>query len=212
MLHLYKSTIVVALCVGALVYGLIIFAAIKWRGRRQDGLPSQQQYHVPLEVIYTVTPIIIVAVLFVYAFRTENTVDSLSKHPDLVVRVDGFQWQWQFHYVHQGVTVTGFQQPPDLVLPVGETIRFELVSHDVIHSFYVPGWLFKRDVIPGVDNKFQVQTTKTGHYQGRCAEFCGLGHAQMVFDVSVVPKAQYQRWMARQRAASTTTTVPGPAR
>jgi cytochrome c oxidase subunit 2 len=193
---LWRGSMIAALIVGAIVWALILWAVIRYR-RRGDAIPDQRQYHLPIEIVYTATPVLIVAVLFVLAYGTSRDVNAVSKNPDVVIQVDGFQWQWQFHYVDEDITVTGLpDDPPVMVLPVGETVRLVLRSHDVIHSFYVPDFLYKRDVIPGVDNKIDIDVTDEGRYTGRCAEFCGLDHAKMTFEVEAVRPSEFQDWVA----------------
>lgn len=197
---LWRGSMIAALVVGVLVWGLIAWAAIRYR-RRSDEIPTQRQYIVPLEVIYTGIPVLIVAVLFAFAYNTQNRVNKASGDPDLVVEVDGFQWQWQFHYVDEGITVTGSpDERPVMVLPVNQTIRFVLTSNDVIHSFYVPEFLYKRDVIPGVENEIDVDVVDVGRYTGRCAEFCGLDHAKMTFEVDAVTIDDFRDWVDEQQA------------
>lgn len=198
---LWQGSVIAALVVGVLVWGLIFWAAIRYR-RRGDEIPTQRQYIFSLEILYTALPVLIVAVLFVFAYQTQREVQEVSSNPDLIVEVDGFQWQWQFHYVEEDITVTGLpDEPPVMVLPVDETIRFVLRSDDVIHSFYVPDFLYKRDVIPGVDNQIDVDVVDTGRYTGRCAEFCGLDHAKMTFEVEAVTKADFRNWVDEQQSS-----------
>jgi cytochrome c oxidase subunit 2 len=196
---LWQGSVLVALVVGGLVWGLIVFAILRYR-RRDDEMPNQRQYLIKLEVFYTVVPIVIVAILFGFAYRTQNDVDALSPDPDLVIEVRGFQWQWQFRYRDENVTVTGSPgTSPQMVLPVHRTARLILTSRDVIHSFYVPDFNFKRDVIPGVTNRIDLDPTELGTYVGRCAEFCGLDHARMDFTVKVVSQDDYRDWVAGRR-------------
>lgn len=199
---LWQGSVIVAILVGGLVWGLILFAILRYR-RRNDDLPNQTQYLVKLEILYTVVPVIIVAVLFALSYRTQNSVDALSSNPAVTIDVKGFQWQWQFHYRDDDVTITGLRdQPPTMVLPVDRTVRIVLTSPDVIHSFYVPDFLFKRDAIPGVTNRFDFDVRDKGSFKGRCAEFCGLDHARMDFEVKAVPMSEYRRWIADHRAAA----------
>jgi cytochrome c oxidase subunit II len=198
---LWRGSVIAALVVGGIVWVLIGWAVLRYR-RRGDELPSQRQYIVPLEVVYTAIPILIVAVLFALSYRTQRDVDALAADPDLVIEVEGFQWQWQFHYVEEDITVTGLpDDPPVMVLPVDTTVRLVLTSTDVIHSFYVPDFLYKRDVIPGVRNKVDVDVTDVGRYTGRCAEFCGLDHARMTFEVDAVTIDDFREWVADQQVA-----------
>jgi cytochrome c oxidase subunit II len=197
---LWQGSVIVAIFVGGLVWGLILFAILRYR-RRNDELPTQTQYIIKLEVLYTVVPVVIVAVLFAFSWRTQTDVDALVRDPAVTIDVKGFQWQWQFHYRAENITVTGVpDKQPTMVLPVNRTVRLNLTSPDVIHSFYVPGFLFKRDVIPGVTNKVDLTVRDKGTYSGKCAEFCGLDHAKMTFEVKAVSPAAYRSWVAEQHS------------
>jgi cytochrome c oxidase subunit 2 len=202
---LWQGSVIVAIFVAGLVWGLILFAILRYR-RRNDDLPTQTQYIIKLEIFYTVVPVIIVAVLFAFSWRTQNEVDALTRNPAVTIDVKGFQWQWQFRYRDENVTVTGVpEKEPTMVLPVDRTTRLILRSPDVIHSFYVPDFLFKRDVIPGVTNKVDLTPRDQGTYSGKCAEFCGLDHARMTFTVKVVSMADYRSWVAEQKTAGSAT-------
>jgi cytochrome c oxidase subunit 2 len=199
---LWQGSVIVAIFVAGLVWGLILFAILRYR-RRNDELPNQTQYILKLEIFYTIVPVIIVAVLFAFAYRTQTDVDALTSDPAVTIDVEGFQWQWQFRYRDDDLTVTGLPgEEPTMVLPVDRTARLTLKSNDVIHSFFVPRFLFKRDVIPGVNNKFDLTPEEKGTFTGRCAEFCGLDHAIMTFRVKVVSMADYRAWVSEQQAAA----------
>jgi cytochrome c oxidase subunit 2 len=111
-------------------------------------------------------------------------------------------------YQDTGVTISSSPASPssdqprdpaqDIVLPVGEPVLFRLNAADVIHSFYVPSFFFKRDAIPGRTNEFEVTIEKPGRYGGQCAEFCGLNHGQMFFNIRAVEPAEYEAWLAEQ--------------
>lgn len=197
-LYLWQGVFVTALVVLAIVWGLILWSIVAYRKRGRDSAPPKQtQYHIPLEISYTIIPVVIVAVIFFFVVRVENRVDSTSATPAVSVRVEGFQWGWRFTYLDAtgaaiGSPIIGDQfSEPVLTLPEGETVRLQLVSDDVIHSFFVPDFLFKRDVIPRVNNVVELYVDKTGTFQGHCAEFCGLHHADMNFLVKAVPKDQF---------------------
>ena len=201
---LWRGFFLTALGVAALVWGLLIFVVLRYR-RRNDDIPNQKPYNIPVEVVYTVAPILIVAVLFGASVATENAVTDLD--PDPVARIDvvGFQWSWQFVYTGDGgdddLTITGEPgEPPEMVVPLDQPVQLNLVSDDVAHSFWVPDFLSKRDLIPGVDNEITVTPNETGTYIGRCAEFCGLDHWRMHFTVRVVPEDEYESWLDEQRA------------
>ncbi len=157
----------------------------------------------PMIVIaLTAVPILILAVIFGLSYKTQDEVDALDKRPAETIDVRGFQWQWQFHYRGDDITVTGLPgKPPVMMLPVGETVRLNLRSGDVIHSFYVPAFLYKRDVIPGVHNRVDIDVTDPGTYTGYCAEFCGLDHARMTFVVKAVSRSAFRDW-AEQHAGA----------
>nr|MDQ3294894.1 cytochrome C oxidase subunit II [Actinomycetota bacterium] len=158
----------------------------------------QNPYNIPIEILYTVAPVVIVAALFGFSISTQDAATALSDDPDVVVDVVGFQWQWRFTYPDEGVSLVGTPEsgPPELVLPIGETVRFNLVADDVVHSFWVPNFLEKRDLIPGVDNALDITPNRLGTYPGRCAEFCGLDHWRMGFTVRVVEADEFAAWAA----------------
>lgn len=194
---LWDPTVVAAFVVGSLVWIGAIVSVVRYR-RRNDSLPTQVAEHIPIEIAYTVVPIIIVAVLFVFGMTTTTQVEELAEDPDVVVDVEGFQWSWQFAYVDQDVLVSGDgsgTDGPTLVLPVDQTTRLNLVSDDVVHSFWVPEFLTKRDLVPGVDNQIDVTPTETGTWRGRCAEYCGLDHWRMYFQVRVVTADEFEAWV-----------------
>lgn len=193
----------VAVAVVLLIWVLLAIVIVRYRrGRDDDEIPSQRAYNIPLEIFYTAVPVIIVAALFVYSVRTEQSVVPVSSDPVVEVEVIGFQWGWQFRYQNEGFTVDAPPgEKPELVIPVDEPTNLELVAVDVNHSFWVPDFLSKRDLIPGVDNEITVTPTREGTYEGRCAEFCGLDHWRMNFAVRVVSAEAYDEWLAVQRAA-----------
>ncbi|MFI5895990.1 cytochrome c oxidase subunit II [Actinoplanes sp. NPDC051513] len=212
MYDLWIGSVIAALVVGIFVWGLIFWCVIRYR-KRGDELPVQTRFNMPMEVLYTVTPILVVAVLFYYTAIVQTDVDKLSKNPDQVVEVVAFKWQWQFNY-RDGMgqdagtvasTVGSADVIPLLVLPTGEKIRFEETSKDVIHSFWVPELLFKRDVFPGnVRNVFEVTLDKEGRYVGRCAELCGTYHAFMQFELVVVSPEKFDQYLAARKNGATT--------
>ncbi len=205
VLDLWRGFHWIGLGVGLLIWGLVVFSVLRYR-RRNDELPSQSPYNIPVEIVYTVAPLLVVIGLFAFTVTTQQRVVALVDDPDVVVDVVGFQWSWQFDYPDEGVTIrSDGVTPPEMVLPVGSTVRFRLVSSDVIHSFWVPRFLVKRDLIPGVDNEIDVDVTEAGEWVGRCAEFCGLEHYEMNFSVVAVPAGDYADWLDEQRAQQEST-------
>jgi cytochrome c oxidase subunit II len=205
-LSLWQGSWIAGLLVGALVWGLIIWAVIFHR-KRGDKLPPQVRYNMPIEILYTVVPFVLIAVLFYYTARDENAIDAIPAN-SMTVNVTGFQWSWEFNYPQYHVTTDGYmwgQGPlPLLEIPEGQSIEFNLSSPDVVHAFWVPEFLFKRDVIPGHPNHFSITATKTGTFTGHCSELCGLYHSKMLFTLKIVTPAQFQTWISQQQAIQKT--------
>ncbi|HUR51496.1 MAG TPA: cytochrome c oxidase subunit II [Mycobacteriales bacterium] len=200
MYDVWLGSVAAGAAVGVVVWGLIAYAVVRYR-KRTDELPAQIRYNLPIEVLYTVVPFVIIAVLFFYTAVSENEVNKLEPNPDVTVGVVGFQWNWQFIYEDDKVQVTGEPaHPATLVLPVDKRVRFVETSPDVIHSFWVPDFLFKRDVVPGRFNAFELTPTREGTYVGRCAEFCGEKHSRMNFTVKVVSQTEYDAYIAGLKA------------
>ena len=190
-----------ALGLALLVWGLIIFAAIRFRRTERNAAPrSQTANNTPLEIAWTVVPLLLVVGLFAYTYHIEAGVEALAADPPVRIAVNGFRWGWTFAYAG-GPTITGtLRQPPEMELPLGETAAIAVTSSDVNHAFWIPDMLFKRDAIPGRVSSFDLTPSKLGTFLGRCGEFCGLDHALMTFRVRVVPPADYHRWLASGKA------------
>jgi cytochrome c oxidase subunit 2 len=214
MRELWTGSVIAALIVGILVWGLIFWSVVRHR-KKGDELPKQTAYNLPLEIVYTILPFVIIAGLFFYTVVVQNEVQERSENPDETIAVNAFKWNWQFEYPGtEGpdgapVSTTGSSEEiPILVLPTDRTIRFEVQSADVIHSFWVPEFLFKLDVIPGNengrDNVFEVTVQEEGAYVGRCAELCGTYHAFMNFEVRAVSGADYDAYLEARADGLTT--------
>ncbi|WP_448613209.1 aa3-type cytochrome oxidase subunit II [Modestobacter sp. URMC 112] len=215
MRDLWIGSTIAAMVVGVAVWALIAWAAIRYR-KRGNELPRQTAYNLPLEIVYTIIPFIIIAVLFFYTVTVQNRVMERSDDPDVTIAVNAFKWNWQFVYpdttdANGGEpvsTVGDSTEIPILVVPVDQTIRFELASADVIHSFWIPEFLFKLDIVPGNengrDNVFEVTVREEGSYVGRCAELCGTYHAFMNFEVRSVSAEDFDAYLdARTSGLST---------
>jgi cytochrome c oxidase subunit 2 len=217
---LWNGSWVAALGVGVLVWGLTIWCVVAYRRRKDDPeFPEQLRYNVPIEILYTVVPLFMIGVLFYFTARDEQALLSTSAKPDLVVNVVGKQWSWDFNYMTQQVYEAGTQaeltgkplkenELPTLWLPVDKRVEFVLTSRDVIHSFWVPAFLQKLDVIPGRVNKFQVVPTTEGTFAGKCAELCGAYHSAMLFEVKVVSQSDFDAHIKALQAAGQTGQLP----
>jgi cytochrome c oxidase subunit 2 len=218
MFDLWIGSWIAAGIVGVVVWGLIGFIVIRYR-RRNNVLPKQNRYNLPMEIFYTIAPFIIVGVLFFYTILAQNEVTAKVPEPDLTVDVVGQKWSWSFNYreadnpaVGQDVYEVGtINATPDLYLPVGKSVRFNLSSPDVIHSFWVPAFYYKLDVIPGRVNSFDATPNKLGVFRGKCTELCGTYHSAMLFNVHVVPEAEYNAYLKQLASKGQIGVVKGPA-
>lgn len=216
LIDLWNGSWVAALAVGAVVWGLTIWCIVVYRKRKNDDrLPVQLRYHVPLELMYTVIPVLMIGTLFFFSTRVTGEFVDTSAEPDIEVEVYGKQWSWDFNYLSDDVYFSGERVQltgeegveetlPTLYLPVDETVEFTLRSRDVAHSFWIPAFLYKLDIIPGRTNTFQVTPQREGTYSGKCAELCGEFHSEMLFNVEVVDRATYDDEMDALRAAGQT--------
>ena len=213
---LYVGFAIAGLVVAVLVWGLMFWAIARYR-RKGDEIPRQFHEHIPLEIVYTVIPVVIIGVLFYFTVLTENNIDATPK-PTEIVHVVAYRWGWNFSYsnasdVSQGVVIKTAAQPtllaqpatskqyPQLVLPEGEATQIVLVGADVIHGFYIPAFNFSRYALPGVVNRFNFNPTTTGVFRGQCNQYCGLYHSEMLFSVRVVSPAAFTKWLSAQQAS-----------
>jgi cytochrome c oxidase subunit 2 len=261
--QLWIGAVIASLVVGVIVWGLIFWSSAFHRKKDTDTeLPRQFGYNMPLELVLTVTPFLIISVLFYFTVVVQEKMLHLASDPEVVVDVTAFQWNWKFGYQkvefkdgtlkYDGAdparkaamvskpegkdehgeelvgavrglntadrtylnfdkveTVGTSTEIPVLVLPAGKRIEFQMVSADVIHAFWVPEFLFKRDVMPNPEanhsvNVFQVsEITRTGAFVGRCAEMCGTYHSMMNFEVRVVQPNDFKAYLQQRIAGKT---------
>ena len=208
------------LAVGVITWAIIIWFAIVYRRRRgQTGLPVQVRYNMPIEIFYTVVPLILVLGLFAFTAKDQNAIETRYTHPATVIDAYGKQWAWDFDYNKEQVYEQGVQAQlstdktdagkvetalPTLYLPVGKTTEIRLRTRDVNHSFWVIDFLYKKDMIAGQTNYWDFTPTRIGTFEGKCAELCGEYHSRMLFDVKVVSQADYDAHIAELRAAGNT--------
>jgi cytochrome c oxidase subunit 2 len=210
--NLWDGAWIAAGITGVIVWGLIFFVSARYYRRSENEIPIQTRYNLPIEIFYTIAPIMVVIVFFYFTLDAQSKVLHQDKNPDETVTVVGQQWSWTFNYnlgfdrakdeyvpsgggdvVHEGGTTA---TRPTLWLVKDKSVEIHLASPDVIHSFWVPVFLFKMDVVPGRDNKFALTPTRTGTFEGRCAELCGVYHSRMLFNVKVVEQAEYDAHLA----------------
>ena len=221
MQYFWSSAFIAALCVGVLVGGLMFWAFIVYHKRKSGPLyPKQTKENLPLELVYTFVPFLMVGVLFYFTVTTENFVLQEQPNPDVTVEVTAFKWNWDFGY--PGTTVPGggevhtlgtSNEVPILVLPVNKLVQYNLRSKDVVHSFWTIDFLFKRDVFPYPEqnqsvNHFQNTIEQTGAFVGRCAELCGTYHSAMNFEVRAVPENIYNAYLDLRQTVNPATGQP----
>jgi cytochrome c oxidase subunit 2 len=222
--NLYDIVFGFAVVIFFVVEGLIVWSVIRYRRKPgDDELPPQTHGNNLAEITWTLVPTVIVLFLFVASWQTLNSVDAQSSQPNLKVRAVAGQFQWSFDYLPADAkadttplfTITSPTGPDGgLTLPAGQTTHLFLHSPDVIHAFYVPQFLFKRDVVPGLDNQFdlEIPNSDAGQtYRGQCAELCGVGHRIMLFEVHVLAPADFQTWFQKAQQAANATPPPAPS-
>lgn len=227
---LYTIVFLIAVVIFFLVEGLIIWTVVRYRRRPgDDTLPVQTHGNNVAELIWTVVPTLIVAFLFVVSWQTLNAVETVSAQPDVKIRAVAGQFQWQFEYLPADWEPPAAGETPKaplytqnlptgegggMAVPVGRSVKLYLTSPDVIHAFYVPQFLFKRDVVPGRTNvfEFNVNEKDVGQtFRGQCAELCGAGHRIMLFEVNALSPADFDAWLAAKIAEAGATPPPPPS-
>lgn len=209
----------ILLIVGVITWGLMLWAAIVYRRRRgQTGLPVQMRYNMPVEIAYTIIPLIFIIGFFAFTAKEQTSIEQ-ARDPEVEIVAYGKQWSWDFSYraspevteaVHEPAGVQAQilangqidgESVPTLWLPVGKQVKIDLASRDVIHSFWVVDFLYKKDMIPGHGNAMYFIPTKVGEFYGKCAELCGEYHSQMLFKVNVVEPEAFQAHLDELAAA-----------
>lgn len=219
---LYTIVFLIAVAIFIVVEGLIIWTVVRYRRKPgDDTLPPQTHGNNVAEFVWTIVPTLIVIFLFVVSWQTLNAVDTASANPQTRIRALAGQFQWQFDYLApDGTTVLYTELLPlasqggGMTVPAGRTVQLTLVSNDVIHAFYVPQFLFKRDVVPGRTNQFDftVNESDAGQvFRGQCAELCGSGHSIMLFEVRALTAAEFDAWLADKVAEANATPAPPPS-
>jgi cytochrome c oxidase subunit 2 len=205
-LTLWQGAWIAAGVVGVITLILILWPAVFHRLKKgSPEFPKQTQYNVPVEILYTVIPFIIVAVLFAYTVKKESVIVAKTTGPAHEISVEGIQWSWQFAYPEAGAgaVVTGTPaQPPTLYMPQGEKVRFTITSNDVVHGFWIPAFMIQMQNLPGVTNHLEFTANKLGTYPGRCNILCGRNHTQMLFKVKVVTPTEYQNYLETLKASA----------
>ena len=192
----------IAIVVFALVLLGTIVPLFVFRARRR-GEPSDREEPPWLPIGYAAVLVAIVALLVTLTFNAQDKISAKVTHPGLQVNVRAAKWNWRFDYPAQHISqIGGDSTPTSLVVPSGTDVRFNLTSLDVIHSFWIPYVRFKRDAFPRRTTSFVLSFPGVGyHTAGRCAEYCGLKHDQMIFTVEVMSRNDFNAWVSQQQRA-----------
>ena len=205
-LPLWQGAWIAVGVVGVFTLILILWPAVFHRAKESKGeFPKQTQYNVPVEILYTLIPFLIVAVLFFYTVQKETKIVETTTAPAHEIGVEGFQWSWQFTYPEAGpkAVITGTPaNRPTLVIPVGEKVRYTITANDVVHTFFIPAFMIQKMNLPGYTNKIEFTANKVGEYPGRCNMHCGRNHSQMLFNVKVVTSAEYKQYIEDLKAST----------
>jgi cytochrome c oxidase subunit 2 len=213
----------VCVAIGVVVFGAMIYSMIYHRKSR-GAVASQFHESMAAELVWTIIPFIILIVMAIPATKVLIEMHDTSE-ADMKIKVTGYQWKWRYEYVGEGVdffstldvasnearqvgseidpaTVENYLLNVDnpLVLPVGKKVSFLLTASDVIHSWWVPDFGWKKDAIPGYINEAWVVVDKPGIYRGQCAELCGRDHGFMPIVVEVKSEEDYAAWLAEQKS------------
>lgn len=212
VIDLWVVSWAVLLIVGVITWILIIWAAVVYRRRKgQTGLPVQLRYNMPIETFYTVVPLILVLGFFAFTARDQSVIEAPLADPDVSIEVYGKRWAWDFNYLSDNVYSAGIQAQeipgggvdnallPKLYLPVNKSVEIKIESRDVIHSFWVIDFLYKKDMIPARTNYWYFVPQQEGVFRGKCAELCGEYHSLMLFEVHVVSESEYARQIGALR-------------
>ena len=210
ILSLWQGSWIAAMVVGVLVWGLLIWAIVVYR-RRDESVPKQTKYNMPIEIGYTIAPLIMILGLFYFTARDQTELTKIDNTNTHTVNVQAWRWSWGFNYVDEQAYDVGTPAiVPELWLPVNEKVKFTLNSPDVIHSFWVPAFLMKMDVVPGRNNEFEVTPNRVGTFAGKCTELCGVDHSRMLFNVKVVSRTDYDAHIAELVAKGQTGELKNP--
>jgi cytochrome c oxidase subunit 2 len=204
-LSLFQLTIYMGVAIGVLVEAVLIFAAIRYRRRAGDRLPPQIHGNTMIEVLWTSGPVVAVAYILFVTLPVIFSTQAPAPADSMLVKVIGHQFWWEFQYPDASVVTAN-----ELHLPIDRTANLELLSNDVIHSFWIPALGGKRDAFPGHTNYIWMKPDSTGEFPGQCYQLCGYSHGNMRERAIIESQAQFDSWLAAQRQPAVTPPADGP--
>lgn len=188
---IFRTTLLWATIVFVLVEGALLVAIFKFRNRPGAAEPVQTHGNTTLEIVWTIIPAFILAMIAVPTVRTIFQTAAKPGPEALQVEVIGHQWWWEFRYPQLGITTAG-----DLIVPTGRTVNLEMTTVDVLHSFWLPQFAGKRDVFPNRYNNLWFKAEVEGNFPAQCVEFCGMQHGKMAYRIIAKPEAEFDAWAA----------------
>ncbi|MDP9112631.1 MAG: cytochrome c oxidase subunit II [Acidobacteriota bacterium] len=194
---LYAFLLVVAVGMTTLIFFLVFFFAIKYRRKSPDD-PAPKPIHgsIPLEIVWSTIPLLVMLVMFAWGTKLYFQNYTPPANGTLDIYVTGKQWMWKVQHP------TGQREINELHVPTGQPVKLILASEDVIHSFYIPAFRLKHDVVPGSYQTYWFEATKPGRYRILCAEYCGTNHSEMGGWVTVMGPSEYATWLNGGTAGS----------
>ena len=204
----FMQTVWWAVLVFVLVQGALLYAMYRFRGRPGDAEPDQIHGNTTLEIVWTIIPAVILAVIAVPTVKAIFKTSEMPGNNPLTVEVIGHQWWWEFRYPEYQLTTAN-----ELHVPVNRTIHLRMGSADVLHSFWVPQFAGKRDVFPNRETRLWFVAEEAGNYPAQCTEFCGIQHGKMAYRVIASEPAEFDAWVAKMRTfAAAPPAPPAPAK
>ncbi len=211
--HTYVTIIITLIAL--FVLGLLVYVMSRFNEKRNPQ-PSRTTHNTPLEIAWTVVPVLILVAIAIPSFRLLFAQYDFPK-PDLTITATGSQWYWSYEYPDQGITFDSIMVPDadlkegqprllavdrEVVVPVNKNVVIGLKSNDVIHDWAVPAFGVKLDAVPGRLQTTWFRAEREGVYYGQCSELCGRNHAFMPIAVRVVSDAEFADWLAKTKPAA----------
>ena len=187
---LYAFLLVVGIGMTVLIFFFVFLFAIKYHRKSDDERPKAIHGSIPLEIIWSVIPFLIMLVMFAWGTKLYFQNYTPPRKDTLDIYVTGKQWMWKIQYPD------GQREINEMHVPTGRAVKLTLASEDVLHSFYIPAFRLKHDVVPGSYETYWFEATKPGRYHIFCAEYCGTNHSEMRGWVTVMDPVDYQNWLA----------------
>ncbi|MEM6781321.1 MAG: cytochrome c oxidase subunit II [Pseudomonadota bacterium] len=213
LIEFHDLLLVIITLIVIFVTALLVWVMIRYN-RKANPTPATFTHNVPIEILWTVVPVVILIIIAIPSFKMLYYLDRVED-PDMTLKVSGYQWGWEYSYpdyeieayradmitdddldtyIPEGLGRRLLETYNPIVLPINQNIQVIVTASDVIHSWTVPAFGVKKDAVPGRLNETWVLVTKPGVYFGQCSEICGINHAYMPIAVYAVPEEEFVAW------------------